>query len=124
MALDAAGQGQPLDQLVGHLAGAFGRRAGQQHGEFVATQAGHGVHLAQALAQALGHFAQDAVARGVAEVVVDVPQLVHVQEEQGQRLLVAPGLGHGLGHAVHQQLPVGQVGQAVEMVRRSSFCST
>ena len=54
----------------------------EQHGEFVAADARHGVALADDLLQALRGGAQDAVAGGVAQRVVDVLEAIQVEEQQ------------------------------------------
>ena len=108
-AQDALGE---RDRLVG--AG-----VGQQHGEFVAAQAGEfcaGVALNLG-AQAPGHGLQQAVAKAVAQHVVDVLEAVHVQHQHGagvarrqRRLQVQAKL-----HAVGQGGEGVFVGQAADL---------
>jgi hypothetical protein len=49
----------------------------------------------------------------VAEAVVDHLEIVQVDEEHGQAAAVAARPGQGVAHAVVEQRPVGQVGEAV-----------
>ena len=49
-----------------------------QYYKFVTTQAGHGVDSAHALQQALRHFLQQQVSDVVAEVVIELLEVIHV----------------------------------------------
>eukprot|EP01136_Pigoraptor_vietnamica_P033089 Opistho-1_new@95611 len=59
----------------------------QQHHELVATEPRHGVDLAQAGLQPLGHLDEHAVAEHVTERVVDLLEAVEVEEQQRERRL-------------------------------------
>ena len=83
------------------------------HGELVAADAEGAVAVAQRVADGVGHAQQQLVARRMALVVVDDLEVVEVDEQQGDRHLVAP---------VEVQLPielllegavVAQAGEAV-----------
>ncbi|MCE3606561.1 hypothetical protein LXA47_23580 [Massilia sp. P8910] len=63
--------------------------------------------------QALGHLAQQQVARIVAEAVVDFLETVEVDEQQGQREFGAGRAAHVLLEPFAEQYAVGQAGQAV-----------
>ena len=101
-----------------HLLGHHGRRVavdhvGQEDGELVTPQPGHGVPGADAVAQTDGGGAQQVVADGVAEAVVDGLEPVEVEEEQGDPLFVPWRLGQRGGDAVAEQHPVGDAAQVV-----------
>ncbi|MCY1276714.1 hypothetical protein D9M70_253820 [compost metagenome] len=87
--------------------------ARQQQGELVAAHARHGVVVAHATGQALGHFLEHAVAGGVAEGVVDRLEAVEVEEHQHHPFLVPLGVLQGGVQAVLEQRAVGQVGEGV-----------
>jgi hypothetical protein len=63
--------------------------------------------------QARGHLAQQLIAGGVAQGVVDLLEAVQVDEQHRQLLVVARGGGNGLVGLGLQQAAVGQAGQAV-----------
>jgi hypothetical protein len=67
-------------------------QAGLDHRELVAAQAGHGVALAHAAAQALGGHAQQGVAQRVAQGVVDGLEAVQVDEVH-RHLVALAGAG-------------------------------
>ncbi len=115
VALHHARLGQALQQLAGHQLGAGGVGAGQQHGELVAAEAGHGVDLAQAALQAARDLAEQRVAHAVAEGVVDVLELVQIHEHQRERPMVAARHARQLADAVGEQAAVGQVGEGVDV---------
>ena len=68
-------------------------------------------------AQPLGHVAQQRVALGVAEGVVDFLEAVQVQEQHCQQRALAAqaggGLRDGAGQRVHELAAVGQAGQVI-----------
>ena len=82
---------------------------GDDQGELVAAEPGHGGPAGHGPQQALGDLAQEAVADGVAQRVVDVLEAVDV--EQHDRHPAA--LAHGGGGAGEEQHPVGQTRQHV-----------
>ena len=89
--------------------GLLGGRVGQQDDELVAGPAAHLVGVADAVDEQLGHRAQDGVAAGVPDRVVDRLEPVHVDDGErrgraGRQQPVEPGLGVA---------PVRQVGQRV-----------
>ena len=85
----------------------------QQHHELVAAQARHDVAGAQALLQALGHFAQQRVAGLVAEAVVDELEAVEVDEQHRKLALVATRQREHVVEQLAEHHAVGQPGQAV-----------
>ncbi len=87
----------------------------QQGDEFIAAQAGDGVLLAQGRLHARGAGDQQGVAHAMAVLVVDGLEAVEVEEDDGQRPLLALALRQRLLQPVQQQDPVGQAGQGVEM---------
>ena len=86
-------------------------QAEQHDDEFVAAHARHGVAVAHAGDQALGHVLQHAVAGGVAERVVDFLEVVEVDEQHRHLRVQALAVRGRLAHAVDQQQAVGQAGQ-------------
>ena len=106
-----------LAQPLGHgldLGHAGHRR--QQDGELVTAEATDGVHVAQGRPEPRPHLAQQLVAVGVAEAVVDLLEAVEVDQQQGDLGPRPVGRGERLREAVPEQHPVGQPGQRV--VRR------
>ena len=83
-----------------------------QDDELVAAEPRHDVGLAHDLAQPLGDRAQQLVAAGVAQRVVDLLELVEVDEVYGERT-AAPQGGERRVHLVAEEGAVGQVGQHV-----------
>ena len=80
-----------------------------QHDELVAAEPRHGVALAQVMAQPPRDVLQQAVARLVAEAVVDVLEAVEVDEEE-RELLAAPLRERERAlQRVHEHRAVGQV---------------
>ena len=80
------GAEDPLGDLDrGGLAG-----AAQHEGELVAAQAGHGVTLADRMTQPRRDLAQDFVAFGMTERVVDVFEVVQIRKDDGEGLTGPP----------------------------------
>nr|WP_255600999.1 hypothetical protein [Blastococcus sp. LR1] len=101
---------QPLRDRLGLRHAVDGR---QQDGELVAAEPGHGVAVPQDLGQPWGHLAQQGVAVGVAQAVVDLLEAVEVDEHDGD-LGRRPGRrGERLVEPVAQQEAVGQAGQRI-----------
>ena len=94
------------------LGGVLAEVLQHQH-EFVAAQAGYGILLAQAGAQALADFHQQPVAHFVAPGVVQCLEVVDVHKQHGRVVPRAGAAGHHLLQAVRQQAPVGQAGEGV-----------
>ena len=68
---------------------------------------------ADARGQALGDLAQDLVAGGVAEAVVDRLEVVEVEEDDRDAVLLAAVARDGVAHALDEQRAVGEVGDRV-----------
>ena len=81
--------------------------------ELVAAEAGDRVAVAHHLPETLGDRDEQLVAYLVAEVVVDRLEAVQVDEEQRDDTLAAVQARERLACAVHQQQPVGQLGERV-----------
>ena len=106
--------GDGVDQAPRAVDDGVGVRAAvDDHDEFVARQARHGVGRSGHLAGAPAHFAQHGVAGGVPEAVVDARQAVDVQQQQGDLAAALARLGQRLLQAVVEQRAVGQQGQRV-----------
>jgi hypothetical protein len=112
--VDEEGLGQRLDQLGGRPLGvAQAVHVAQQHDEFVAAQARHGVFLARIRQQALRHHLEDLVAVGVAVGVVDRLEAVQVEVHDRGLVVVAVGVLQGVFDAVFEQAAVRQAGEGV-----------
>ena len=86
-----------------------------KHGEFVAAQPRHHTTLSHRARQPFGGFNQKAVARRMAQHVVDRLEAVEVDQVKCDRPAAAPG-AHDLGaQPLLQHHPVGQPRQRVMM---------
>ena len=108
--------GQGAENLLRHRhdVGDFGHVA-QHHDELVAAQARHGVALAHAFAQAVGHGPQQLVALAMAETVVHGLEAVEVEHQHASDAMGAPGVHQRLLEPVGQQVAIGQQGQRVDV---------
>ena len=92
--------------------------AQQQH-ELVATEPRHRVRphrgAAQRAAQALAELDEQAVARGVAEAVVDRLEVVEIEIAHGEQTAFALAGGHRVGQHLRHARAVRQPRQLVEM---------
>ena len=75
------GRAHPL----GRLGGALHIGVDQQHAKFFATQPGHHVGATRHRLQGGGHRTQRGVARGMAQVVIQLLEVVDVHHQQAQR---------------------------------------
>ena len=88
------------DQPLGdHAAALRAAGAGRQHGELVAAEAGEQVVAPERGAHAVGHVAEEAVAVGMAERVVDGLEVVEVDQQQRQLLVLGARAGPARGRA-------------------------
>ena len=85
----------------------------QEDQELVAAVTADGVRLADARHQALRDRAQDLVADGVTERIVDVLETIAVEEQDRDAAAVAARQRDGAGEAIVQEQPVRQVRQRV-----------
>src|SRR3954465_4521362 len=100
------GAPRPPGRPRGHAAcGRLAARTGEQDRELVAAEAGDEVIGAQHSAQALGHHDEQAVARLVAERVVDHLEVVEVHEDDGELALALVDRG---AQALQEQRAVRQ----------------
>ena len=104
---------QPVGDDLGFL-----RLTVDQYRELVATDAGQRVGICHAALEPLAHRAQQFVARGVAEPIVDLLEVVEIDEDQHE-LAVA----HRLVEPLREQQPVRQPGQRIvmDLVRQSAL---
>ncbi len=103
-----------VEQLAGDQSGVLG--LGQvldQDRELVAAEARHGVGLAQAAAETLGHDRQQAIAGQMPEAIVDRLEAVEVEDHDRDQALVAPGPGERALQTILEQRAVGEPGQLV-----------
>ena len=84
-----------------------------QEDEFVSPEARHRIVPAQAGPKALGDLDENLVARGVAEPVVDLLEVVEVQEHHGQRLPMTLRMQDRERKPVGEQEPVRKPRQDV-----------
>ena len=90
LAFQAEGRFERLHHAVGDVDGLDAvAPVLEQDRELVPTQPGGGVGGAQAFLDPFAHLAQDLVARGMAQRVVDRLEVVEVHEQHGHRLAVA-----------------------------------
>ena len=87
--------------------------AADHDGEFVAAQAGDQARPVDQRAQPLGDRAQQLIAAGVAERVVDLLELVEVQHQQRDLALRRFRLGEPRSQVLVQRVAVGEAGQRV-----------
>ena len=85
----------------------------RQDHEFVTTQAGKGILVANRGLEPSPHGLEQLVAQAMAQAVVDALEVVQVDEEQPQEQALAPGDAQGMLQAQAQQGAVGQVGKGV-----------
>jgi phosphoribosylaminoimidazole (AIR) synthetase len=85
----------------GGIVGVFDVR--QQHDEFVATVAADGIGRAHGIRQALGDGDQQLIPGCVAQGVVDVLEVVHVDEQNRETLMVPLRKGNGMRETILQQ---------------------
>ena len=102
--------------VIGDLARLLQRAAHQQHAEFIAADARHGVRVAHRVAQDLGALAQHRIAGHMAAGVVDGLEAIQVQVAQHVRAVAAVrGVDRFLQPAL-ELAPIDQAGQGI--VRR------
>jgi hypothetical protein len=80
--------------------------------KLVTAQSAHRVAVANALAQAAGHFFQQIIADRMTEGVIDVFEIVEIEAEYGD-LLVARHPAEGVLQLFPEQCAVRQIGQCV-----------
>ncbi len=86
----------------------------EEDGELIAAEPGERVLRVQMAGEPAAKGEQHAVADDEAEALIDVLEAVDVDEHHGRAIgLALAGAGDGAGHAVHEQLAVGEPGQAV-----------
>ena len=102
-----------LADAFGQQAGVDGRCLGQQDGELLAAVAGHEVGFAGAVGEDRRHPAQDVVAPGVAEAVVDPLEVVEVHHQERERVAVAFAAPHLALEGVLEVTVVVEAGELV-----------
>ncbi len=82
--------------------------------EFVPSEPRHHVILPDAALQPAAQLLQQLIAGTVAQGVIDLLEVIHIDENQGEAgCLVTAVAGHGMMQVIHQQRPVWQLGQRV-----------
>ena len=84
-----------------------------EHDELVTGEACDGVLGTGDAEEPAGDGDEELVANVVAELVVDELEVVEVDEQDRHRRLAPSRAGQGLREPVHQQAPVGKVGQGI-----------
>ena len=102
-----------LGDALGRLDRSLGIDVGDEHEELIASEPGHDVGRAHGVAEPVGDDAQELVAGRVAVAVVHELEVVEVDEEDGDRLLAAPGARDRLLEVLLEEEAVGQVGERV-----------
>jgi hypothetical protein len=106
--------GQGLEHALGGVGGLLaGLDVLEQDRELVAAEAGGGVSAANARVEPARHLDQHLVARGVAQGVVDLLEVVEVEEEHGAPATLAARPDDGVAHALGEQRAVGEPGDGV-----------
>ena len=82
-------------------------------GEFVAAQPGQRVGGADRGGDPLCDSAQQLVADGVTQGVVDVPEAIEIEQQDRNHAALAAGAGQLLAEPIVQQGPVGQAGEPI-----------
>ena len=114
MIVDLVTLAQAIDDAPGKARGVFGRMdVLLEHHELVAAEARHEILRPQHLAQPVGDRAQQLVAAGMAERVVDLLELVEVDEQQRRQLFGALLGRQKTSDLVAEIDPVGQCGEFV-----------
>ncbi len=116
MAVEQVGLCQACAEVAGQRAHGIlsrGMQGGQYHDEFVTAQTRNDVAGTGAGAQPLGGFDQQQIADVVAQGVINVLEVVHVEEQHGQLFTVALGTQQGLLQPQLQAEAVVQTGQRV-----------
>ena len=114
MVVDLVALAEAVDDAPRQHGGVLGRMdVLLEHDELVAAEAGDEILRTEHLAQAVCHRAQQLVAAGMAERVVDLLELVEVDEQQRRHLLGAALAGQQAADLVAEIDPVRQRGQFV-----------
>ncbi|MNX73860.1 hypothetical protein D3C86_1052720 [compost metagenome] len=114
MTVEDEGLGEGREQFARKARGVLGGlEAGPDDGEGVAPDPGDVVRGPEGPQEALGDLADQEVAAGIAQGVVDDLEAVQVEEEQGGFLPAAQGVGEDLAQPVLEEVPVRQAGQGV-----------
>ena len=114
LALEVEWPGYRRQDLVGqgdHFGGLADLRL--HEGEFVAAQPGQRVGGADRGGDPLRDSAQQLVADGVAQGVVDVPEAIEIEQQDRNHAALAAGAGQLLAEPIVQQGPVGQAGEPI-----------
>ena len=85
----------------------------KQGQELVAPLAGEQVAGAQAAAHAARRFDQQGVTGCVAELVIDLLEVIQIEEQQRKAGLVTVGNQHAVVHLFHEHGPVCETGQRI-----------
>ena len=93
-----------------------------QYRKLVAAQSCHGVFDPHAGFKPGGDDFQHRIAHRMPERVVDVLEVIQVEEQQGPAHVMPRQQGALLGQAIHQQGPVGQVGERVVIGQMTHLC--
>ena len=113
-ALELDRLGERVEQVARHLPRGLRGRAGlEQHGELVAAEPGGGVARGEPLGQPARAHAQQLVARGMAQRVVDLLEVVEVDEQDREALVLRVAGVQRVLEAVDEQGAVREPGEHV-----------
>ncbi len=85
----------------------------EEHGEFVATEAGNRIPGSHGAQEALGYLDEEPVARGVSESVVHHLEVVDVDVEHGDFDATRTSNRQGVLEPVDESSPIGQAGERI-----------
>src|SRR6266852_3375125 len=102
-----------------------GRSGLQQNSEFVATETGRRVTLAQIGEKAAPDLLEQQVTGGVTKVIIDLLEAVKVQAEQRGRTVLSRGRQNFVETLIEQQ-PIGKLGQDIVLCKKldTGFCAS
>ncbi|EGF32081.1 hypothetical protein IMCC9480_2969 [Oxalobacteraceae bacterium IMCC9480] len=93
----------------------------EQHDEFVATDARHGIAVAHAARQPTGDLLQQQIALVMAEAVIEQLEVVEVDEHQRALARATQAGRQRAPQTIHQQAPVRQFGERIKKCQVADF---
>lgn len=107
------GRGHRCTHTIAHVARTGTIGAGHNHHELLAAETRHKINIAHLLLQHSGQTLQHLVSKEMAVAVVDAPESVDVDDQQGKELAETAGTLDFFNQALIQRTPVVQPGQCV-----------
>lgn len=97
-----------------NVANFFGAALGKNGHEFIAAEADSEVRTANGALQAVGEALQQRIAGGVAVIVIDLLQAVHVHEKDGERTTMTLRAADFLSEALFAGATIVEAGELIE----------